>query len=287
MDAPSFLEEYTDFIYNVGSMAGEFGARADALRALSTDFVEMCSPKDWPALADAEKSAWLAELRRRLVLIFGKQLADLATFDKKSNAWLLMNAFLKAFKTEAERLAAVNSPLQSVQSIVFSQFSINFHFQGNYEGQPQWLANQEIVTCAKLLRANPELSLTMRIKLYLHGGQWLCMNNRGFALHSLAAVVPQRLVFVTKLNSEETKRLGDKIQNYLFEFGQSIPESRANVKCLSATIPSPVVAVSPSKPSDDKIVKLPVWFTIKAHFSDGSDNNRDPGNEIVFNNFKG
>lgn len=278
MEVNTFQEIYVDFIYNLNDESKIFGECAEALRLFSADFVELCPPMTWNTLDGEQKSAWLGEMKRRLRLIFGLNLAKLATYPKTSPQKKFMMPFIEAFKAEC-----VTYPPAVVTQIAFSQFSINFHFQGNYEGQPLWLADQDIIGCAHQLRVKPELSLTMRIRVYRHANQWICLNNRGFALHSLAGVAPQRLVFATSLNSEETRRMSDNIGRYKFDFSEALPKSRGP-QSLGNTIPTDVVVVSASKPGDDgKLVIQPVMYSILAHIDDGDEAHRDAGNETVFN----
>ena len=277
METDTFQDVYTDFIYNLHDESKHFGESAEALRLFSVDFVELCPPKEWINLVGAQKSAWLGEMKRRLRLIFGLNLAKLMAYPKGSRQKQFMLPFIKAFTAEC----VTNTPVVVTQ-IAFSQFSINYHFQGNYEGQPLWLAGQDIIGCAHQLRVAPELSLTMRIRVYWHAGQWVCLNNRGFALHSLAGVAPQRLVFTTSLNSEETKRMSDNIARYKFDFSEALPKSRGP-QSLGDTIPTNVVVVSASKPGDGKLVIQPVMYSILSHIDDGDATHRDAGNETVFN----
>jgi hypothetical protein len=109
----------------------------------------------------------------------------------------LANSVGEPIKELNAAIQASGIAASTVTAVCFSQFCINHHFQGNYVGQPEWLADKDILACAKLLRATPSKSTTMRIGLYYQDGKWMTMNNRGLALHSLAAVTPVRLVFKT------------------------------------------------------------------------------------------
>ncbi|QBE61722.1 hypothetical protein [Pseudoduganella lutea] len=131
---------------------------------------------------------------------------------------------------------------------------------------PAWIARKSILSAAEELKLSvstskqqqlpDEKSNSLRISLYLHAGKWITMNNRGFALHSLAEVRPQRLVFVTALSTDEKGRLNTTMRH--LNFSQSEPVTRRRAANWEAQIPTSVIAV-PFTKKDTRVV-----YTVKA-----------------------
>lgn len=222
----SFQTAFVQFLYNADSQAEHIDEGHEAaLRALKHDFLgdDTLGAQSWDALDAVHRAAVLGELKRRFAQMFGAE--DQRYVWKKIHArtrgWEPFAEFHPLFLKEASQRDA-----QPVADVAFSQFATNFHFQGNYEGQPDWLSDKSIVECAATLRGDPTKSLDMRLKLYRHAGRWVCLNNRGLVLHSLASVAPRRLVFVDKLSSEETKRMHSQSTGINFDLSKSLPTSR-------------------------------------------------------------
>lgn len=220
----------------------------------------------WGALEPEYRSAWLGEIKRRIQLAGGYSTLPKPLQD-------ILSPLLK-------KIVSTGAAMTAVGSVRFSQFSINNHFQGSYVGQPGWLANKKIVDCAKLLNTNSLLSATMRIKLHRRGTQWVTLNNRGFALHSLAEVTPMRLVFDPNLGSEEAKRFGDTRDRYTMRYGDSLPAARRDPSAWTATIPTDVTSVSGKKPfnKDDVAVPIDIEYTVEAQLTGAN-----AGNALVRN----
>lgn len=237
---------------------------------LADDLMDLIFPGSafgvWPGLAPVYKNAWYGEIIRRIKAAGG------------------YNSFptdlQEAMKPLLKRLqkSGATGTATAVTSVRFSQFNINNHFQGSYVGQPGWLADKKIVECARLLNTNNDLSATMRTKLHWHGGQWVTLNNRGFALHALAAVTPMRFVFDPTLGSEETKRFADSRAKYEMQYRNSVPASRRTPGEWIATIPTDVVSVSAKKPFNKAGVAVPVdiEYTVQAQLGGA-----DAGNALV------
>jgi hypothetical protein len=90
--------------------------------------------------------------------------------------------------------------------ILFSQEHVNVHFKGLYIGQPEWIANKQLLDVAETLKGLPIRSMDFRINIHLYDNAWAALNNRGYATHIVAGVRPLRLVPVCWLSSEEAKR---------------------------------------------------------------------------------
>jgi len=242
----------------------QLGADTKAeLELVCEDLQGYCLDEKWDALPQIYRAAWQGELHRRLALII------------PSPKIVLLHGSAGT-KTQADVLGAVADGAASIRQMVFSQYTVNRHFQGNYVGQPPWLSDLEIHDAARILRAKPELSSSLRIRVHCLAGQWMCLNNRGFALHCLANLVPRRLVFDTELKGEENGRANVQRKNIKLNFKDSVPASRRGKDILDETIPTRVTAV-PKQKNDGEVI-----YTVKA-ISMEPDAAPDHGNETVFN----
>lgn len=252
-----FSDQLFNFIHS-GKLTADAKVEAEYLYK---DLEEYCLNGKWTDLSPEYKKAWLGEIIRRIKFIMP---ATTTTNSSKSDAL-------------AQTLSADPSlPPTEIAEIYFSQYDVNRHFQGQYNGQPSWLSGQEIIDVAKVLRGTPNKSADLRIRLYLHGSNWLAMNNRGFALHCLANVAPRRLAFDSKLSSDEQSRLHRTATDKNFDFKQSIPASRRDRKSWESMYPIRITAV-PEERNSRKVV-----YTIAAIGMDVS-GGPDSGNAEVFN----
>lgn len=249
-----------DYSYNPRA-----GADVQAeLKLVCEDLNDYCLHEKWDALPELYRSAWQGELYRRLDLII--QNPQVVLFSGRSGD-----------KTQADFLELLSDGGSSVRQIAFSQYTVNRHFQGNYKGQPEWLSETDIHPAARILRSHPDRSSSLRIRLHYQSGLWMCLNNRGFALHCLANLVPRRLAFDTNLKGEEEGR--SSVQRDEFKrlnFKRAVPSSRRGIDCMDKTIPTQVTAVPITVNDSD------VLYTVQAI---GMDPNAAPdnGNETVFN----
>jgi hypothetical protein len=250
--------------YSRNKLAGE--AQTEGLN-LCQDITDFCLGGQWGNLPLPYQRAWAGEIIRRVRLIIPDVKTVLVTEPKK----LTQLGVITLLTSDSMRHP---SP---VERIYFSQFSVNRHFQGGYIGQPPWLSDKEILEVAKTLRGAPEKSADLRIRLYAQGGKWMALNNRGFALHCLANVVPRRLAFDTHLSSDEQSRLNKGLEDMGLNFSESIPSSRRNWRQWEAQIPTSVTAVPETKNSRKVI------YTIRAIGMSVS-GGPDAGNETVYNN---
>jgi hypothetical protein len=248
------------YAYSWNSLAGD--AQTEGLN-LCQDITDFCLGGKWGNLALPYQRAWLGEIIRRVQLIIPDRNTVLVEDDPPVTRQVLN----QSLSSDPNR-----RPL-AIKQIYFSQFSVNRHFQGNYVGQPQWLSDKEIVEVAKVLRGAPLKSADLRIRLHIYAQKWMALNNRGFALHCLANVVPRRLAFDTVLSSEEQSRLNKSLESMGLKFRDSIPESRRNQQ-WEDTIPTSVTAVPETKNSSKVI------YTIQAISMNGG---QDVGNETVYN----
>jgi hypothetical protein len=254
-------ELLVDFSWN--ALSGSPGRKAE-LDALCLDIKTYCLDGKWDALDIHYRAVWLGEISRRLARI----VPDPGTVIRKRKE--------KGDITQEKLMATVAADGVQILRLKFSQFTINRHFQGHYEGQPDWLSGKEILDVAKTLRGEPGLSNDLRIRVHRHSGQWVALNNRGFALHCLANVVPARLAFDTQLSTDEAERLGRSFADMGLNLGASIPETRRRRQDWDAMIPSSFTAVPRTRNSTD------VAYTIKA-ISMAPGAAPDHGNEIVMN----
>lgn len=237
------------------------------MMALLADMKTYCLDGKWDAYDANYKAVWQGEIVRRIenaVPTAGTVLGTVEGPDKKTRS-----------VTQAQAVGAFSADAMSILGLRFSQFTINRHFQGHYDGQPAWLADKEILEVAKTLNQTPALSIDMRIRAYFHGGQWIALNNRGFALHSLANVVPRRIVFDTQLSSDEQERLGRRFDAMDLNLGDSIPASRRRKQDWDAVIPSMFTGV-PETRNSTRII-----YSIKAIKMSGGA--ADVGNAAVMN----
>jgi hypothetical protein len=249
-----------DYAWN--ALSGAPARKAD-LDALCLDIKTYCLDGKWDALDLNYRGVWLGEISRRLARI----VPDATAVIRKRTAGDI---------TQEKLLDTVAADGAQILRLKFSQFTINRHFQGHYEGQPDWLSGEEILDVAKTLRREPERSNDLRIRAHRHAGQWVALNNRGFALHCLANVVPARIAFDTELSSDEVERLGRSFADTGLNLGESIPASRRSRQDWDAMIPSSTTAVPETRNSTRVI------YTIKAiSMSPGAA--PDNGNEQVMN----
>jgi hypothetical protein len=236
-------------------------AKNATLLTLGTDLQEICIPKFdlsvWNNMAREYKQAWLGEIKRRLGLI--------KTIVKGTDHESGLNKFAKGVFSDTTLVPT------AIDTVYFTQFGINDHFQSNYVGQPEWLSAKALVEVAPVLRRSPEKSLDMRISVHSHGGKWVALNNRGFALHCLAGLCPKRLAPTPELKSEEAKRFNVTQASLKFNYSGSVPDDRRKCTEWEATIPSSVIGVISGRNGVD------VVCTIKGTW------NQDAGNEKVFN----
>ncbi|WP_418317083.1 hypothetical protein [Piscinibacter sakaiensis] len=248
--------------YAYNELAGNLSAKAQ-LETVCLDLATYCLDGKWDALDANYRAAWAGEIMRRIERIV-------------PDAQTVMHQGKKRTVTQGKVLDAIADGSAQVLRLMFSQFTINRHFQGQYEGQPDWLSGKEIIDVAKTLRQSPGKSNDLRIRAHYHGGQWVALNNRGFALHCLANVVPQRIVFDTALSSDEQERLGRNIADFNLNLRDSIPATRRRKQDWEATIPTSVTAVPETRNSNQ------VVYTIKA-IRMTPNAAADHGNEIVYN----
>ncbi|MEP6505865.1 MAG: hypothetical protein ABJD97_21205 [Betaproteobacteria bacterium] len=242
---------------------GGNAAKQAELMTVCLDMKTYCMDGKWDALDANYKSVWLGEITRRIDRIV-------------PNAQTVIAKVKKTDITQAMVLSTFSTDGVQILRLLFSQYTINRHFQGHYEGQPAWLAGKEVLDVARILRQHPERSNDLRIRAHYHAGQWVALNNRGFALHSLANVVPQRIAFDTALSSDEQERLGRNFASQRLNLGASLPESRRRKQDWEATIPSSFTGVPETRNSTD------VVYTIKAiKMTPGAP--PDNGNETVLN----
>ena len=254
-------ELLVDFSWN--ALSGSPARKAD-LDALCLDIKDYCLDGKWDGLNLNYRAVWLGEISRRLNRI----VPDATTVVGKGKKG--------ADITRDKLIATVAADGVQILRLKFSQFTINRHFQGHYVGQPEWLSGKEILDVAKTLRGEPERSKDLRIRAHHHAGQWVALNNRGFALHCLANVVPARIAFDTELSSDEAERLGRSFDDAGLNLGASIPESRRSRQVWDPMIPSSLTAV-PETRNSSRVV-----YTIKA-IGMSPDAAPDHGNELVMN----
>lgn len=249
-----------EYCYN--TLSGD--AQVEGLN-LCKDIKDFCLDGKWNNLSVVYQQAWLGEIIRRVEFLAPNGATVLV-----SNPKLTQHGLITALRSDENRQPT------TIQQIYFSQFGVNRHFQGLYEGQPDWLSNREILDVAKVLRAAPEKSTDLRIRLYLQGDVWMALNNRGFALHSLANIVPRRIAFDTELSSDELSRLTKTLESMGLNFGESIPASRRDKKQWEAMIPTSVTAVPETKNSTRVIYTIRAIGMVVGAAADA-------GNELVYN----
>ncbi|MCD0278627.1 hypothetical protein JWH04_06690 [Xanthomonas melonis] len=252
---------YDDLIeYSYNNLSG---AERNEGIALCEDLKTYCLEGRWAGLALDYRRAWLGEIIRRVQGLISSKDAIVAGTTSR--------------KVLVERLSgdAGCRPLK-ISTIGFSQYTVNRHFQSHYVGQPEWVANKEIKDVAKVLRGEPKKSTDLRIRLHLHAGTWVALNNRGFALHCLANVVPRRLAFDPDLSSDETSRMTKSFADSGLRLTMSIPESRRSKDQWSKTIPTLITGIPETRNS------VEILYTIRAiGMAVGAA--ADVGNEIVYN----
>lgn len=240
---------------------------------LRKDIHEFCCEGRWTNLDQTHRGVWLGEIARRLQIAFSDPEAVLYTTSK--GQVVKRKGLEEILFQEATYF----------RRILFTQFDINPNFKGQGGEAPAWLASKTILSAAEELRLScsaskqleqpNEMSNSLRIGLYLHAGKWATMNNRGYALHSLANVVPQRLVFRTaaSLTSDESGRLNATMRHLVFRDSQ--PTTRRRSSEWEIQIPTSVIAVPVTK-NDVNVV-----YTVKA--IDMLGGAPDHGNETVMN----
>jgi hypothetical protein len=264
----AFCKMVTEYWVPIGE------ARTDkALHCLAKDIVSYIKPekKGWKDLNPIYKDAWVGEIKRRFRNAYPTD-TDQRLLISDNYFAEQFNVFWKALN-DTNVTGASSKGGTSVETVLFSQFCINTHFQTQGGGSPEWVANQDIVVMARKLRGDPALSLTMSFKLYWHAKQWVTINNRGFAMHCLANVTPYRFVFTPEPSADELNRFNEKVMDFSFDFGEAIPQSRKRA-AFSPTIPTSVTAMCPEKSGQNRTVIC----TIKADFS-----SKDAGNEEAYN----
>ena len=237
------------------------------IMALTLDMQTYCLDGKWDDFDDHYKGAWQGEIVRRIGNAIPNGATVLGTVEGSNKKTRTV--------TQAATLGAFSVGAQPIAGLLFSQFTINRHFQGHYDGQPDWLSGKEVLDVARALRLTPALSSDLRIRAYRHAGQWVALNNRGFALHSLANVVPRRIVFDTRLSSDEEDRLGRNFAALGLNLAESLPVSRRRKQEWDAEIPSQFTGV-PETRNSSKVV-----YSIKAITMAGGA--PDHGNEDVMN----
>jgi hypothetical protein len=243
------------------------GIAKEEMLALCLDLKTYCMDGKWTALPADYKGAWLGEITRRIDRIVPTGTTVIGSVEVQGK---------KRDVTQAQTLATFSTDALQILGLKFSQFTINRHFQGHYEGQPEWLAGKEVLDIARVLRQYPERSNDLRIRAYHHAGQWVALNNRGFALHSLANVVPRRIVFDTVLSTDEQERLDRNFAALNLNLSESLPASRRRKQDWDAEIPSTFTGVPETRNSAS------IVYSIKAiKMTPGAA--PDNGNETVMN----
>lgn len=250
-----------DYAYN--ALSGQ-AVKQQELLNFCADVEQYCLSSQWGTMDPNYRSAWQGEIVRRLDLIIPDPTAIVS--EPKGKPGITQGKIADIFSAGALTVIAVK----------FSQFTINRHFQGQYVGQPSWLSGKEITEVAKTLRQEPLKSSDLRLRFSYSGGQWLALNNRGFALHCLANVPVRRMVFDADLSSDESGRLGTTLESKHLNLGSSVPASRRGKADWDAQIPSTFTAVPETKNSTQ------VLYTIKA-MKIVPNPTADLGNETVFN----
>ena len=111
----------------------------------------------------------------------------------------------------------------------------------------------------------------------------MALNNRGVALHALAAITPVRFGFRDTLNGEEGGRANVDPNRYVLDFANSLPASR-RAKTIWNGYPLDTVAVMDGSPTNNQGHPIPknVLYTIKSVTLDSG----EIGNENIMKNYK-
>ncbi|WP_434111303.1 hypothetical protein [Methylocaldum sp. GT1TLB] len=254
---------FANTLKNAKNWSGVSAQDMAIYNALGKDLMECLfktgSPNAWFEISGIYRQAWLDEIKRRirgreLVLLTKQGINDETRFIMKNGALYGGSAM--------------------PTSLLFSQFKCNEHFQTNYGDSPGWIASKRIVEVVAALRTEPAKSIDFRISASYLGGKWIAWNNRGFATHCLANVIPMRIVPNPSPSEDEQFRLNEVIDVKTFKYSTSVPESRRTPSHWEPGAPCSVISIVNGANGTQ------VLYTIKNGFQ------RDNGNETVFNSVR-